>query len=343
MLKVIGLVLLVSVPAHAEDWFCHEASSEKVGAWITTCGTATSSSEDQARVISRERAIEEFKRVCAVSKDCRDFDFVVVPKRTECITSGNSVTCIRAMEFEILEVKREVVAPNVKSVQEQIEDHNIQIEELQKIVEKSKEEKIIRRELAMVKQDLNQETGEGKPLYISDSFDNSVKVDLKFWDGKLTQDNETESFLNFSYERRPKTWLGLQAGFGFGQGSFKNESDDISMQRGKANTSERGSGEMNLIDLNVAALGYTGFKGTYVKVEAGSVSGSRKVYNANYNSLGTATVKTSTEQINKTYTGASLGFDTRDSRSHFGMFAEVGFRNATSVGIVGSVGLNIGF
>ena len=115
------------------------------------------------------------------------------------------------------------------------------------------------------------------------------------------------------------------------------------MKTGKPNTTRTGSSEMGLVDLNISANLYTGIKGTYLKVEAGMVQGSRKISNVSYNNLGTGTVRSTTEKIQSSYTGASLGFDSRDSRDRLGVFAEVGFRNATSVGIVGTVGLNIGF
>ena len=191
--KVFAMVLLVSVPAQA-DWFCQEASSQKTGSWITTCGKATAKTEAQARIDAREKAIEEFKRVCNISKDCRDFDFSMKPMRTECSTDGSSVTCVRALEFEILDVERTTIDPDVITVEEQIKDHNQQIKELEILVAKAKESKTVRRELAMVKQDLNNETGEGKTLYTSDSFQNSIKFDLKFWDTKLTNDSDSATF-----------------------------------------------------------------------------------------------------------------------------------------------------
>jgi hypothetical protein len=194
----------------------------------------------------------------------------------------------------------------------------------------------------LARQDLANETGKGY-THLSDSFKNSIKLDLKFWDGKLTDQNETETFVDLTYERRPVSWLGFQGTLGVGSGSFKNTSDGSDLQNGTANTTKHTNGGMSLFDANVAAVLYTGFHGTYLKIEAGEVSGSHKTMDVTYNNLGTGTVKTSTEKIQQGYTGAQIGFDTRDSRSHWGLYGEVGVRKAQSIGVVGTIGVNFGF
>lgn len=336
------MILFIQTQASAQ-WLCREASSQRLGSTITTCGTASAKTENEARTLSREHAVEEFKRVCNLSKDCRGFDYTVLPKRTECMLSTKGFTCYRGMEFEILTVKMDHLEVDPSDIQAEINDHNQKIKDLEAQAETVRKERNLAREEVLAHQDLANETGKDV-IYLNDSFKNSLKTDLKYWSGSLTKDQDTEIFFDFTYEHRPTTWLGLQGTLGIGSGQFKNTSTDTQMETGTSNTSKHADGDMSLIDMNVAVLGYTGFHGIYVKAEVGQVTGTSKSYDATYNNLGTASVvKTTNTNIQQAYTGAEVGFDSRDSRSHWGVFGEVGVRNASQIGVVGSVGVNFGF
>lgn len=350
-LKLLILLLLLFCSFRVEaQWLCLEASSQRSGSTVTSCGVGTSTSQEEARVKSRESAVEEFKRLCSLSSDCSGFDYTVVPKRTECFFLNQSFTCYRALEFQILDVKKSQVEIDPKDLDSQVKDLEIQIRHLNEIKYKEQEVSLKKFELQDLERSLNEKEAEEARLkdilvdsgytYLHETKKNSLKLDLKIWDGRLTNQNDTEAFLDFTYERRFKRWFGLQGFIGTGSGNFKNQSDETAMETGPSNGTVHSNKQMGLVDVGGAMLIYTNWHGMYGKVEGGMVSGSHTSFDATYNKFGVGTVTSSTEQVRKSYIGESVGWDTQNSNGGMGMFGEVGFRNG---GFVGLIGVNFGF
>jgi len=62
----------------------------------------------KARKDALNAAFDEFDHVCRDSIDCRDYEKVIEPMRTECIRGKDQIyTCYRAMDFTITNTKKE--------------------------------------------------------------------------------------------------------------------------------------------------------------------------------------------------------------------------------------------
>ena len=371
-MKIINLATLIILftPAsvHADDWICREASSIKSGQTITSCGIGRSQNLDEARVKSRESAIEEFKRICSESADCFEFDYTINPKRTECEFKNNFHTCYRALDFEIGTKKRKSISLDTKELEAELKNRNQEIESIQDRIEKinqikqsEQEAESKKKELQELESSLNKKEAEALKLedlnfkdtiesggyrYLHQTYKNSLKISYKIWIAKLTSENEVDSIIDFSYERRPISWLGVQVYVGIGNGSLKNQKKEEDIQWGPPSTTLHYNGEMGFLDLGLGMSLYTGWRGTYLKVDGGQISGSRTYFDVVYNNLGGGVVKKTTEDIRKSYFGAHLGFDTRDDRKGWGVYFELGARKVSdqsNPGFIGSLGCNYGF
>ncbi len=146
-------IVIIPVGVHAQ-WLCREASSTRSGQTITACGVGQSQNLDDARVKSRESAIEEFKRVCQLSTDCSDYDYTVVPKRTDCELNGGNHICYRALDFEISDRRRKSVSLDLSDLVVDLKQKNQEIQKIQDRIEKINEIKQSEREAALKKQEL---------------------------------------------------------------------------------------------------------------------------------------------------------------------------------------------
>lgn len=96
------LTVVVAAPAGASDnWFCSEASSQRVGNEIQACGTGISPDESEARLRAFDNAKEEFERICEASADCQGHRAIADPRRTTCETEQSVFHCRRLVAFTI--------------------------------------------------------------------------------------------------------------------------------------------------------------------------------------------------------------------------------------------------
>lgn len=81
---LLAMMILISIGAEAEDWFCTEEAAVRDGNQLQVCGIGESMTEGGARSRALKLAIEEASLLCSVSTDCRGQKVMVVPKRTTC-------------------------------------------------------------------------------------------------------------------------------------------------------------------------------------------------------------------------------------------------------------------
>jgi hypothetical protein len=100
-------------PAKASDeWLCNQQdiSSVRHGNLILSCGEADGFDVEVAREKSFQAAVNEFKRICDLSSDCKDHKVNVEAKRTTCVDlageifySDVHVRCYRLVVFTIVD------------------------------------------------------------------------------------------------------------------------------------------------------------------------------------------------------------------------------------------------
>ncbi len=91
-----------ALPSRGQDWLCKEASSEKRGDSILSCGVGLGKNEADARSSAFNNAKAEFDRVCQISADCAGRTFTVDPRRTSCEQGGNrGIKCYRLVVFNL--------------------------------------------------------------------------------------------------------------------------------------------------------------------------------------------------------------------------------------------------
>jgi hypothetical protein len=364
------LLIVVGNQAKAQ-WLCRETSSVRSGQTITACGVGRSAQEEDARRKSRESAVEEFKRICNLSADCRDYDYTITPKRTECESSNDGYTCYRALEFEISNQKRSTITLDLQDIKNQ---HDAKRDETLDLQEKINRLRAIERakaikeqknkELQELKDRLDQRESEiskledvsskdtvevGAYRYVHQLYKKSLKFSVQLWNSKLVSDEETDLTWKVSYERRPFSWLGAQVYGGFASGYLRNQKhqDSDIPEFGPRNTTEHYNGPESFIDLGVALLFYSGWKGVYGTVELGRVSGQKESYDVTYSSgVGKSSFTKGSEKFSSSYLGLHLGFDSCHDRKDWGVFFEIGGRKGLDrpqAGVIGTVGVNYGF
>ncbi len=362
-------LLIASASANAQ-WLCREAASTRSGKTITSCGVGKSKNLEVARIKSRESAIEEFKSVCQLSSDCLNFDYSVVPKRTDCEFKSGDYICYRALEFEIGEFKRKSISLNIddlekelKSKDQEIQEIQIRIDKINQLKRSQKETEQKKADLADLEAKLNQKEAEALKLqdlnsketiesggyrYLHQTYKNSLKVSFYYWDSMLTDQSQKDIMWIVAYEKRPYRWLGLQLYGGFGSGHLDNQknTDKDVPTMGASNSTQVYNGSLSYIDIGGAALMYSGWRGTYLKVDTGYLRGNKGSYLVSYNGAGVGSPVKNVDTFSKSYFGLTLGFDTRDDQKGWGAFFEFGARKVNdqdNLGFIGGIGFNYGY
>ncbi|MBN8538355.1 MAG: hypothetical protein J0M15_14980 [Deltaproteobacteria bacterium] len=367
---VIVPIIFIFVSTANAQWLCREASSTRRGQVITACGVGQSRNLGEARIKSRESAIEEFKRLCQLSSDCTAFDYTVVPKRTECEFKNGNHICFRALDFEISDLKRKSVSLDIEELEREFihsskEIQNIQ-ERIEKInqIKKSEQESIAKKnELAELEESLNQKEAKALKLqdlnssetiksggfrYLHQVYRNSFKFSFHFWDSKFTANSENDIMWIAAYEKRPFSWFGVQFYGGFGRGRLSNQknSDEDVPTMGTSNSTQNFNGPVMYSDIGAALVIYSGWRGTYFKLDFGFVNGRKEYFDVTYNNSGVGVPTKTTNTFSSNYYGGHLGFDTRDDKKGWGIFFELGarkHRDQNSPGFMGGLGINYGF
>jgi hypothetical protein len=95
------ILLLFSLNAYADQWFCSDESSQRTDNIIKSCGIGEAKTEGAARLSAFTNARAEFKQLCNASSDCVSRFVYSTPLRTECRKDGNGYKCYRMVEFKI--------------------------------------------------------------------------------------------------------------------------------------------------------------------------------------------------------------------------------------------------
>lgn len=98
---IILITLFLSLPAHAEDWFCTTESSRLVGDSIEACGIGGAKDESLARLTAFDMAKLEFNRLCRASDSCPKREVTIVPQRTTCSQVNGKYMCYRMIVFNL--------------------------------------------------------------------------------------------------------------------------------------------------------------------------------------------------------------------------------------------------
>lgn len=353
---LVGMFLVSSV-AQAE-WLCTETSSIKIGNTITACGVGKSQSEDEARNLAREAAVNEFNQICKISADCNPYDYNVVPKRTDCQVNEYSeqFICYRAIDFEITEHLKKDASINQDDLQKNLEQTRKQIDQLQSKIYEARMYQQAQREVEIKQRQLQalearetklegisqeDQTSPSSYNFYTDKETSGLKFGVSYWDAKLTSSSEVDLALSIAYEQKVTSWLGLQLEFSHG-GDMGAQNQDHST--GPANTTQIFDGGMTFNTLAASGIVHTGVMNTYVKGEVGVVQATRTIQNVTYSPIGTGAAQNSNVSISKSLEGVSLGYDSRDNTKGWGTYIEVGARSAGSnVGLTSSVGISYNF
>jgi hypothetical protein len=364
MKNIIVLVVgIVSIHAHADDWICKTQSVIKQSqATIITCGIGEETSESVARDLAREDAVQEFRRFCQESSDCREFDYNVEPKRLDCERHGQLISCYQALQFNILDVKRKDIYLDLPNVEKQLaqKKHEIFVQELRidrlkelkaqsELTEKNRkilgdlESKVQKSQAEQIKLE-SEAMPESGYIYTHQLFKNSIKISTSYWNASFFKKGELNSFLNLGYEYRPTKRLGLGITYGFG--TDLTSAGTTQQNTGTPNTQSAQPGSTQIHDLSVYDTLYLS-GGLYLKGELGYAHAIQNVYSVSYGPLGTATQSSASQnETSKMYMGTSLGYDSRNHEKGMGFFVEVGARQSFSdgkLGAVGVAGFNFGF
>jgi hypothetical protein len=340
MKNVICLIMILIGNMASAEWLCTETSSVRSDNTITSCGVAKSVNLEDARNQAREAAVNEFNQLCKISVDCNNHNYVVVPQRTDCQVHGSEVVCYRALEFQILETMKSDVPD--EDIQKDLEQTRTQIDELQKKLSTARQLQYAKRQVEITNRQIQSATSGDDGYYFQDPpAENVMKFGVSYWNGNLTSNSEADLALNIAYEARVTKWLGIQLEF--------SQGGDMSGTNGAPTTGTPGThvvsnGSMSFNTLSLSTLVYTGISNTYVKPEVGVVEATRNINTTTFSSIGTGSTTTQQETVSKTFSGVSIGFDSRDNAKGWGAYAEIGARVIDSnIGVTSAIGLSYGF
>lgn len=365
---ILVLVGLISINVHADEWLCRSQSAVKQGSsTITTCGIGDATDERTSRDLARENAITEFRKLCSVSADCREFDYNVEPKRLECEQHDDGTVCYQAIQFEILNTKRKEIYLDMDDIEKQLatkrREVDLQERKINRLRELKAQSELSEKneaKLQILQTNMNKAQGETIKLeeeadpnssgyvYTHQLFKNSFKLSTSYWSTNFFKTNETNALLTLGYEYRPVKWFGFGVSYGFGTdlGSTDVKSENDTAKTGTPNTTSSQNGTTQIHDLSISGNLYV-HKSWYLKGEAGYAHATQNVYSNTYGPLGTSTVNSSYQNsIDKHYVGGSIGYDSRNHEKGVGFFGEVGARETLGdgrVGMIGTIGFNFGF
>lgn len=369
MSRLIFIILLTMAVEVRGEWLCKDASSVSYGNSILACGVGSDVDLQKARDISRESAVKEFNRLCSLSK-CKEYESIVIPKRTDCHNKNGTYQCYRALEFQILSTLKKDIVVDVAHVNSLIKNKEAELRELETAlvsleslnrldkkvaIAKEKKEQLeskldqLSSESIELEQKINHEVIENQAYkYTHLLYKHNLRVGINYHGYKFSNSDEVNLGVNLSYEWRPFYYIGLVLGYTWG-GDFNGDllrSDGDVPPDGPSNSTQTFKGEMKFSETSVGLIMYPQFHGLYFKGQIGFLEAEREQYSVDYGPLGT---RLSTSSTKITYNEKSysilIGLDRREDYKGFGWFVELGAGSlgGDSVVPVGQVGLNFGF
>lgn len=102
----------------SDQWLCKEASSERNGMQISSCGIGYGRNENEARLSAFENAKKEFTAICSSDTDCGNREISVSPARTSCEVSMNGYQCYRMIVFTLGDIREPQEEPSMEDLEE---------------------------------------------------------------------------------------------------------------------------------------------------------------------------------------------------------------------------------
>ncbi|MDC0255590.1 hypothetical protein OAK75_11880 [Bacteriovoracales bacterium] len=128
------------------EWFCDKQKSFAEGNKFYSCGLGTANTQEVACKKALKSAHDEFEYTCENSYHCKGREKIVKPGRTK-VTSKNGVfTCLRAVEYKILDIKKSD-KEDLELTESQIRDKIRELELMKKKLRKYKELERIERDI----------------------------------------------------------------------------------------------------------------------------------------------------------------------------------------------------
>ncbi len=122
----LGLFFLVTAQARAE-WFCTEAASERDATSIFSCGIGIDALEDRARKKALENAFQELEMICNYSVDCKQYELIIDPMRSDCQKEDGKYKCYRGIRAHITKQKRKESYARKSTIEREMRDFEIRV------------------------------------------------------------------------------------------------------------------------------------------------------------------------------------------------------------------------
>lgn len=345
------------------DWFCKEASSQQYGDTILSCGVATSSDLQIARNSAFESAKDEFARLCNQSVNCRDYEVIVKPMRTDCSKQSDSHTCYRALEYHITNKKKKDVPVNIDEVESLINRKQKEIDNLKinlSILEekarldaeasslkeqiKSLEVKIETNEVALIPYEdkvSSEAIAESRYKYVRDLFNASAKAYVGYNGTKFQGSNESLFYGGIEIEKRFYKKFGISFFYEWGSNFDSEDPPNQGTPNGSATTKDAIKASSFGLGAQFYLHGHF-----YARGEIGQTSMSQEVTVTNFSALGTKqSANTTKNKQDDTFQGLSIGYDYHAyDKDGLGFYFEIGARKyPDSINPKVTLGINFGF
>ena len=209
-------IYLTPITSAADNWSCIDGvAAERRGSVIFTCGIGRDITEPGARLNALENSIAEFNKICALSADCKNRSYNIIPKRNSCkSTRDGHFQCYRGQEFELLtEISATDMSQTdaeISQIDEQIDLKNKKLEALRKLQQK-------KRDLAKLDDDIKiahqggdiDESRPGARLFDFSSL--FVGLGLSAFNHPAIDLDAPTGGFDLNVSLMPRHWLGLAA------------------------------------------------------------------------------------------------------------------------------------
>lgn len=336
----VTLILFLVSQGSLASWFCREASSEVQGDHFYSCGVAQSTSLSDARRRSLSNAKEEFRSFCNESKNCKGFEYIVKPLRTDCKQVKDKYICYRGLQYRILPTKKKSINIDLDELNKEIKEKEELLKQLQqkhsKIIHLNELNNNIENFNKMDTLEVQIEDLEEMRVSIIESRRNNAGFVFSYINLPLSYDNESLFGLGAEYER---IVLGNNFGIRLNASYILSTAKEDISSRGSSNSTSQpdfhghkgvdisASTPIHIHNLSLAPkLGFTSIR--------------YKESSKSYNNFGVESgTNESTRSYNKFYYG--LGIRYQDT-----LFIEIEprkYQDSNKIMTSGSIGVDIDF
>lgn len=337
-LKFIFLGLIFSNNSYS-NWTCKQASSIAEGNDFYSCGIGESQNEQTARDIAREASLREFQEICRRSANCRGYDYIITPQRTDCEKKSSKYKCYRGLSIRIINEKASYFSDNLNELEKEIQKKEDELEKLQNLNDAKRKLKKLNEQIKfeennefLESQNLNNQVeSERLKLNLLKSRQEYL-IEQKRWGLQFNyfyipelpdhSKHSNAAILSLQY----KIYKMFELRVSYGQ--IYEDKDDLnhpSTALGAANTTETlyGPHESQLFAISLPIYVYQGY---YLRLEQGKINGEVEVIENKFNNIGTTTgsgyIKNYKESYDYQYRYIGIGASIRGSNG--GLHLEIG-------------------